>query len=325
MNATALTLVRHSSRLGWQRSRIAIASSSSLSSSLDLLLLLSNNRTTENSSSCHLIPRRWSSTTSSPEDKEDNKINKEDYYDDDEDEDEGDSNDDGDSNSNLLYTSSMGGLISRLKIVSITSCFISVVGLPLFIFIKNGDFPTMQQVGLGSVAFMGATGSTLALHFVFGPYILELNRIPIPIQSTVAAAAAGGGDAAGGDNDEEDSSSSTSSPTPTPPEDVLLYQATTRSVFGWKKHHVFDPLTDVTKYAGMRPFANFVAKGVTLYAHPHLLPEDVRVQLLHPASATAGDEPQTKEEAAAAAVTNKKKEEPTKKKKDEEDDDGFIL
>jgi hypothetical protein len=205
----------------------------------------------------------------------------------------------------------MGGLISRLKIVSITSCFISVVGLPLFIFIKNGDFPTMQQVGLGSVAFMGATGSTLALHFVFGPYILELNRIPIPIQSTIAAAAAAG--------DEEESSSTSSSPTP--PEDVLLYQATTRSVFGWKKHHVFDPLTDVTKYAGMRPFANFVAKGVTLYAHPHLLPEDVRVQLLHPASAT-GDEPQKEE----AAVPNKKKEEPpTKKKKDEEDDDGFIL
>lgn len=228
------------------------------------------------------------------EDKDDNKINKED-----EDEDDEDSNDD-DSNSNLLYTSSMGGLISRLKIVSITSCFISVVGLPLFIFIKNGDFPTMQQVGLGSVAFMGATGSTLALHFVFGPYILELNRIPIPIQPT-------------GDDDHESTSSSTS---PTPP-DVLLYQATTRSVFGWKKHHVFDPLTDVTKYAGMRPFANFVAKGVTLYAHPHLLPDDVRVQLLHPAT---GDEPQEKE-----AVTNKKKEEPTKKKKDDEDDDGFVL
>ena len=93
---------------------------------------------------CH---RRWMTTNASTDDDDADAIQS--------------------SSSRLLYTSSMGNLISRLKIVSISSCFMSIVGLPALIFLKNGALPTAQQMGLGGVAFLGATGSTIALHFVF--------------------------------------------------------------------------------------------------------------------------------------------------------------
>ena len=63
----------------------------------------------------------------------------------------------------------------------------------------------------------------------------------------------------------------------------FLYQATTRSIMGWKREVVFDPLTDVTRYAGARPFANFVAKHkFILYCHPELLDEETRRKLMYP-------------------------------------------
>jgi hypothetical protein len=175
-----------------------------------------------------------------------------------------------DENSPIMYQSPMGGLITRLKIVSITSCLISVVGLPLFIAIKNGDWPTAQQLGLGSVAFLGATGSTVGLHFVFGPYILDMEKIPLHF---------------GKEEGEEDAveeritKESCKSDDKTSPKDVML-KATTRSVFGLRSELVFNPATDVTSYEGFRPFANFCAKGVTLYAHPNLLDDDLRQLLL---------------------------------------------
>jgi hypothetical protein len=192
-----------------------------------------------------------------------------------------DENNSDEKESPILYQSPMGGLITRLKVVSITSCLISVVGLPLFIAIKNGDWPTAQQLGLGSVAFMGATGSTVGLHFVFGPYILDMEKIPVRQcnfkKEQVAVVEEVGDDVEEGIKEEEESSSK--SDEKAPPKDVM-FKATTRSVFGMRSEVVFNPATDIVPYEGFRPFANFVAKGVTLYVHPHLLDDDTRQQLL---------------------------------------------
>jgi hypothetical protein len=190
--------------------------------------------------------------------------------------------DDSSSPPEIIYTSPMGDLISRLKIVSITSCLMSVVGLPLFIFIKNGDFPTMQQMGLGGVAFMGATGSTIALHFVFGPYILELERIPVR-QCHYEKESSDDDEKAPTKQEITDDSTNMGSST--------MLRATTRSVFGFKSEVIFDPDIDITPYTGARPFANFVAKGVTLYAHPELLEDKVRQQLLYSSHPLIVEEP----------------------------------
>lgn len=161
----------------------------------------------------------------------------------------------------LLYKAPMGDLVTRLKRISITSCLISIVGLPLLIYLKNGTWPDAKQLGMGGFAFMSATGSTLALHFVFGPYVLELYEIPVRQCHTPNA----------------------SSPEQQRAAQEFLYKATTRSIFGFTKEIVFDPLTDVTRYAGARPFANFVVKtDFVLYCHPELLEESARLKLLNP-------------------------------------------
>ena len=178
----------------------------------------------------------------------------------------------------VVYQSPMGGLITRLKIVSITSCVMSVIGLPLLIAIKNGDFPTAKQLGLGGVAFLGATGSTVALHFVFGPYILNLERIPVRkchAKNNIEEDKKEEESTTVPENDVSNAKSTTTTTT-------SMLKATTRSVFGWKNEVVFDPAVDVIPYVGARPFANFVAKGVTLYVHPDLLDDKLRQQLLWP-------------------------------------------
>eukprot|EP00536_Pseudo-nitzschia_multiseries_P011673 jgi/Psemu1/260039/estExt_Genewise1Plus.C_4100009 len=154
------------------------------------------------------------------------------------------------------YTSPLGDLISRLKMVSITGCFLSVCVLPALVFLKNGDLPSARQVTLGTFATLGASGSTVALHFVFGAYVLEMKSI------------AGNDDSDGDDNDND--------------QNRHLLEATTRSVFGfWKNTHVFDPRTDVTPYVGARPFANFCANEIPLYVHPERLDATTRQLLLH--------------------------------------------
>ena len=188
----------------------------------------------------------------------------------------------------------MGGLISRLKIVSITSCGLSLVGLPLFVFIKNGDLPNASQVGMGGIALFAATGSTLALHFVFGPYALTIEEI---LKSDTTNT-----DDTDDTDDDDDKGT--------------LLKATTRSVFGWKNEIVFDPSTDVMPYIGSRPFANFLAKDTALYAHPELLDEAMRQKLLFPPTTSTGMEG----EPSQASSKNEGLPPPSSKKRKDDDD-----
>lgn len=185
--------------------------------------------------------------------------------------------------SNIFYEAPTAGLISRLKMVSITSCVLSIVGLPLLIYIKNGDFPNTRQLGMGGIAFFGASGSTLALHFVFGPYALTMEEVPKTKDESSA-------------DDELEGT---------------LIKAKTRSVFGWKNETIFDPLTDIQPYSGIRPFANFIANDVILYAHPELLDENMRQRLLFP-----GGSPESEK----AENVEKNEGLPGKKKFDDDDD-----
>lgn len=148
------------------------------------------------------------------------------------------------------YNSPLGDLISRLKMVSITGCVLSVCVLPALVFLKNGDLPSARQATLGTFATIGATGSTAALHFVFGAYVLDMKSIA--------------------DNSSDDGNNR------------YMLEATTRSIFGfWKHTHVFDPRTDVTPYVGPRPFANFCANDIPLFVHPERLDAVTRKLLLH--------------------------------------------
>jgi hypothetical protein len=166
----------------------------------------------------------------------------------------------------------MGDLISRLKIVSITSCILSLGVLPAVVTLKNmtrlanqedvervdfwqqlqDSLPTAQQTSLGGLALFGATGSTMALHYVFGPYVLDMTKISLS-----------------GDSNSK--------------HDMTTYQVTTRSVFGWKNRHTIRPLSDtIEKYQGFRPFANVSINGRPFYFHQEKLDEETR-QIFFPA------------------------------------------
>ena len=179
------------------------------------------------------------------------------------------------------YSSPLGDLISRLKMVSITGCVLSLVVMPALVFLKNGELPNVQQATMGTIATIGATGSTAALHFVFGAYVLDMKSIY--------------------SNDDDD-------------DDKILLEATTRSVLGFKKNtHVFDHLTDITKYEGNRPFANFCANDTPLFVHPDKLDPTTRQWLLpHLAK-------------KPTAVREKDVEGLQKKKKDKDDNDDELF
>ena len=195
----------------------------------------------------------------------------------------------------VFYVGPMADLVTRLKIISITSCFLSVVVMPSLIFLKNGDLPTLKQTTVGGVALFGAVGSTAALHFVFGPYVTQLSWFSSSSTTTndqridkedegVSSAAEDAhtkpDTVDGGDNIPEQShKTTTGSATAT-----TIIEATTRSVFGWSNTYQFDPLTDVTEYKGSRPFANLAIKinkndattVVPLFIHADKLDDDTR-------------------------------------------------
>jgi hypothetical protein len=187
----------------------------------------------------------------------------------------------------------MGNLISRLKMVSITGCILSIIVLPTLVYMKNGDLPSMKQSALGGFALVGAIGSTSALHFVFGPYILDIHTI-VNVQhddndnkyknDDVDDSQ---GDPSSPDNDGTSSLSSSSMSKAmsmdTKSLSPLLLQVTTRSVFGWKDTYTFNPYTDITPYTGVRPFANFAIGGGTipLYVHPEKLDDHIRELLIY--------------------------------------------
>jgi len=187
-------------------------------------------------------------------------------------------------NSQLLYEGPFADLAFRLKVVSVTSAALGIVGIPLLITLHSGDVPPIGQIAVGGSAMLGAVGSTVAMSFVFSPYITTLERVPIRQCHSNSGEE--------GDNSEKE-----------PAAQEWLLKATTRNIAAMKVETVFDPKTDVEQYSGIRPFCNFVAKGVPMYVHPELILDDeLRVELVG------------EEEAMP------KNEKPPKK----DDDDGFI-
>ena len=172
-------------------------------------------------------------------------------------------------NSQLLYEGPFSDLALRLKVISVTSAALSIVGIPLLITLHTGDVPPMGQLAVGGSAMIGAVGSTVAMSFVFSPYVTALERVPIRQCHSKR----------GEDSEHEEHAAQ-----------EWLLKATTRNILAMKVETVFDPKTDVTQYSGIRPFCNFVAKGVPLYVHPELILDDqLRTELVGEEEATSKD------------------------------------
>jgi len=156
----------------------------------------------------------------------------------------------GENTDDILYEGPFAKLSLRLKRVSISTAVVSLVGIPLIVFLQNNAVPASGQIAVGGTALFAATGSTLALSYCFSPYVHTLKRVPDPSSS----------------------SSSSSS---------FWIQATTCNIIGRRVETVFDPKTDVSPSTGNRPFCNFEVKGKPMYIHPELLyHEELRRQLV---------------------------------------------
>ncbi|OEU20340.1 hypothetical protein FRACYDRAFT_236414 [Fragilariopsis cylindrus CCMP1102] len=234
-----------------------------------------------------------------------------------------DVNDVNDIDTNVVnYSGPLGDLISRLKMVSITGCLLSICVIPGLVFLKHGgDLPSARQATLGTIATVGAVGSTTALQFVFGSYVLTLKSIIVPITTTPFTTTDDNEDIDADDNEESSDQDNDESS-----ESLLLVEATTRSVFGfWKNTYIFDPVRDVTTYKGARPFANFSitqnnGSTIPLYVHPDKLDQKTRQLLLHTTTSRSTDSNETTTLSGSSGVVNEGI--MTKKKKN--DDDEFF-
>lgn len=144
----------------------------------------------------------------------------------------------------------MNPLITALKTFSLSSAFLSAVGLPGMMMMKGLDLYTGIHIAMVGTTVAGSVASTLGLQWIFAPYIYTLESIPVP------------------PTDEADANKAT-----TKENEKFLLGATTRSIFLTKVVHVFDPETDVKGVPGgtIRPFCSFLAKDKPLFVHEQMI------------------------------------------------------
>jgi hypothetical protein len=150
----------------------------------------------------------------------------------------------------------MGGIVTRLRAVSVLSAFTGSVGLPAFCAIRGIPDVEVGILAFGMTFVAGSMVSTAAIHFVFSPYVYKIEKIPVRKCHHKKKA-----------GDATDEINSMAPPTEMKESDCLL-KAVSRSLFLTSVETVFDPETDVIPYKGLHPLCNFVAKGKQLYVHP---------------------------------------------------------
>lgn len=90
----------------------------------------------------------------------------------------------------LIYEGPFGGVLRRLKRVSVFSCASTLVSVPLLSVYGNEDMERTQRVAVGFTVCSFAILTTAALNFISKPYIWRMYRLPLAKQSVSAAAAA---------------------------------------------------------------------------------------------------------------------------------------
>jgi hypothetical protein len=161
---------------------------------------------------------------------------------------------------NVVYEAPFSALTTRLKAVSLGSAALGAFGIPILIHLYSGDVPAIGQYALGGSTMLAACGSTVGINFCFAPYVHTLEMVPVrKCQGKIESV----------------------NEINCRPAQHQLVKATWRNFLLLKRETVFDPYVDVSEYKGIRPFCNFMAKGIPLFIHAELLLDDeLRKQLL---------------------------------------------
>lgn len=206
----------------------------------------------------------------------------------------------------VVYESPIANVVGKLRGVSLMTALIGAIGVPMLVAVK-GSIPDVGILAVASTFVTGSLGSTAAIHYIFGPYVYRLERIPVRVCSSSPKPLSSSlpkeeettkpNDAVGEEEEKQHHVTSASSQvadkeaikqpeqatssapppatttTTTPSQQQCnnkptLLKATIKSIFLRPKYVVFDPTTDVVPYQGLRPMCNLLAKGVPLYVHP---------------------------------------------------------
>lgn len=162
------------------------------------------------------------------------KVETEEEYDEDEDEEDLDERE-----WHLVYEGAMSGPLKRIKMVSITTCTLSMITMPLLALYGNQDVALAGRIAVAFTAGIFGMGTTAFVHFIGKTYVSELWK-KLEFE--------------GDDIEDVD-----------PEEISTLLRAETFSLFGTKKVVEFD-LDDVEQ-GDSRPFCSFKVHGNNYFLH----------------------------------------------------------
>jgi len=94
-------------------------------------------------------------------------------------------------NKELIYEGPFGGVLRRLKRVSVFSCASTMVSVPLLSVYGNEDMEAAQRVAVGFTVCSFAVLTTAALNFVSKPYIWRMYRLSLGNNSQRLSSLAG--------------------------------------------------------------------------------------------------------------------------------------
>mmetsp|Transcript_15072 Transcript_15072/g.19692 ORF Transcript_15072/g.19692 Transcript_15072/m.19692 type:complete len:233 (-) Transcript_15072:748-1446(-) len=157
----------------------------------------------------------------------------------------------GNTSPTAFYKGPFASIALRLKRVSLTTAIVGGVGMPASVIIKHGSeaIPVGGQLAVAGTAAATAVGSTLLLSYCFNPYVHKMEYINPETRETIHLADYTNAD------------------------DIAHFhiKATTRSLVATEIETIFNPETEIGAAPSSRPFCNFVAAGIPMYAHPELI------------------------------------------------------
>jgi hypothetical protein len=192
----------------------------------------------------------------------------------------------------VVYESPFGALVTKLRVVSLMTGVFGSIGLPLAATFLSSTAVTTPTTGFVALCLTFGTGTiatTLAIQYVFGPYVYSIERIPIRKchykKNKTSTMSQNTHDTDTSEIDETTTTTTkyeTENTTNTAPNNVddtcvtgphFLYLAKSKSIFIRPVETVFDAnADDVQKYTGFTlPLCNFTAKGRPLYMHTEYL------------------------------------------------------
>ena len=171
--------------------------------------------------------------------------------------------------STLVYEGSLASTLKTIKMVSVTSCAVGMVGMPALMML-NDTVPLAGRAAITGTAMVAAVGSTALLNYCTKPYVCELWRVDGDdgadddgAAGAAAAAAAAAGDDDGGAFDDDPLFEAKTL--------TLLAQVRTRRFRGSE----IEPIPKA-----MHPFTNFGAGEHAFYIQKEALEDDEVYALL---------------------------------------------